>query len=304
MESVTSYVMQHVRRSLAQLLALDGYKHSQSVVANITCAQTSTLLRHTMKDVKGINRMLYEGDNSVISAQEHAYRIEELKKRKKVKEDLNAKSIIPAPIAGMPVARHVILIRHGQYVKNTLDDNLQVLTTRGRRQSCRTAIRLKYLGLNYRKIVISTMRRAQETGRTICDLLPINVTKIHSDLLREGAPISLGKTPDVSTTTVKQPMKLITENPRLDEAYKRYISPRCDKDNHSDKGESCDLLICHANVIRYLVYSSQNVLFRGLERLRLPHCSVTWLAILPSGRVSLRLFGDVSHLTDELVTYS
>lgn len=89
------------------------------------------------------------------------------------------------------IRRHLILIRHGQYNLNGPTDKERILTDLGRIQAKITGERLKELELPINEVVISTMSRAQETGKIILEQLPKSkdMKVIHEPLIEEGAPI-------------------------------------------------------------------------------------------------------------------
>lgn len=87
--------------------------------------------------------------------------------------------------------RHIIMIRHGQYNLKGSVDSERILTELGRTQAKLTGQRLAELKLPIDDVVISTMARAQETGKIILDQLPIKAKiEVQNDsLIEEGAPI-------------------------------------------------------------------------------------------------------------------
>lgn len=87
--------------------------------------------------------------------------------------------------------RHIILIRHGQYNLKGSTDSQRILTELGRQQAKLTGQRLADLKIPIDTVVISTMTRAQETGKLIIEQLPIKESvEIRNDsLIEEGAPI-------------------------------------------------------------------------------------------------------------------
>jgi serine/threonine-protein phosphatase PGAM5 len=87
--------------------------------------------------------------------------------------------------------RHIILIRHGQYNLKGATDAERVLTDLGRQQSKQTGQRLAELKIPIDNFVISTMARAQETGKIILDQLPQKeqISIQNDSLIEEGAPI-------------------------------------------------------------------------------------------------------------------
>lgn len=86
-------------------------------------------------------------------------------------------------------ARHLILIRHGQYNLDGATDADRFLTELGRKQAACTGERLKILNINFDKMIRSTMTRAQETGKIISTHIA-NVPIENCSLIEEGAPIA------------------------------------------------------------------------------------------------------------------
>lgn len=88
------------------------------------------------------------------------------------------------------VARHIILIRHGEYLDAGDTDETHRLTERGRLQAKYTGQRLNELGIKWNKVIVSTMTRAQETADIILKEINFNPKDVkHCPFIREGAPI-------------------------------------------------------------------------------------------------------------------
>ena len=88
--------------------------------------------------------------------------------------------------------RHLILIRHGQYNLAGVTDADRILTELGRIQAKHTGERLTELKIPIDHVVISTMARAQETGKIILKSLPqLTHLNVENDpLIEEGAPVA------------------------------------------------------------------------------------------------------------------
>lgn len=112
-------------------------------------------------------------------------------------------------------ARHIILIRHGEYLDLGDSDETHRLTTRGRLQAEYTGKRLKELGINWDKVIASTMTRAQETCDIILREIDFNPKDVkHCQFIREGAPIPpqppVGHwRPEESVSLIKEKIKKI-----------------------------------------------------------------------------------------------
>lgn len=186
---------------------------------------------------------------------------------------------------GKPKAtRNILLIRHSQYNLSGSTDKERFLTPLGREQAELTGQRLAALGLKYDLMIHSSMTRATETANIISKHLP-GVDLVSCDLLREGAPIE-----PVPPVTHWKPdaVQYHEDGARIEAAFRRYIH-RADP---KQKEDSFEIIVCHANVIRYFVCRALQFPPEGWLRMGLNNGSITWLTIRPSGRVALRTLGD------------
>lgn len=208
----------------------------------------------------------------------------------------NDDSTTTIPVSPRPTAtRHVVLVRHGQYVYADKDKQ-RVLTELGRQQASATGQRLKSMNFNFDKVTVSTMTRAQETANIIGESIP-DVPFTECSLLREGAPYP----PEPPSSRWKpEQYQFFKDNPRIEGAFRKYIH-RADP---SQKEDSYELIVCHANVIRYFVCRALQFPPEGWLRMSIGNCGITWLSIRPNGRVSLRGLGDTGHLPPDMVTFS
>jgi len=65
-----------------------------------------------------------------------------------------------------------------------------------------------------------------------------------------------------------------------------------------------EIIICHANVIRYFLCRALQLPPEAWLRLCTFNCSLTYLTIRPTGGVSCRMLGDIGHLPPKLVSFS
>lgn len=196
---------------------------------------------------------------------------------------------------GKPKAtRNILLIRHSQYNLSGNGDKERVLTPLGREQAELTGERLAALGLKYDVLIHSTMSRATETAHIISKYLP-GIELLSCDLLREGAPIE-----PVPPVTHWKPdaVQYHEDGARIEAAFRRYIH-RADP---KQKEDSYEIIVCHANVIRYFVCRALQFPPEGWLRIGLNNGSITWLTIRPSGRVALRALGDSGFMPPDKLT--
>ncbi|KAM7018355.1 serine/threonine-protein phosphatase PGAM5, mitochondrial isoform 1-T1 [Tautogolabrus adspersus] len=196
---------------------------------------------------------------------------------------------------GKPKAtRNILLIRHSQYNLSGSNDKERILTPLGREQAELTGQRLAALGLKYDVLIHSSMSRATETANIISKHLT-GVELLSCDLLREGAPIE-----PVPPVTHWKPdaVQYHEDGARIEAAFRRYIH-RADP---KQKEDSYEIIVCHANVIRYFVCRALQFPPEGWLRMGLNNGSITWLTIRPSGRVALRTLGDSGFMPPDKLT--
>ncbi|XP_066511126.1 serine/threonine-protein phosphatase PGAM5, mitochondrial-like isoform X2 [Hoplias malabaricus] len=191
--------------------------------------------------------------------------------------------------------RHIFLIRHAQYNLNGNGDRERKLTSLGREQAELVGHRLASLGLKYDVMIHSSMARATETANIISKYLP-GVDLVSCDLLREGAPIE----PIPPVSHWKPEAVYHEDGARIEAAFRRYIH-RADP---KQKEDSYEIIVCHANVIRYFVCRALQFPPEGWLRMGLNNGSITWLTVRPSGRVALRTLGDSGFMPPDKLTRS
>ncbi|CAL8249399.1 unnamed protein product [Merluccius merluccius] len=210
------------------------------------------------------------------------------KEKEKEKEELSSEQDKPK------ATRNILLIRHSQYNLSGNGDKEKVLTPLGREQAELTGQRLAALGLKYETLVHSSMSRATETANIISKHLQ-EVELVSCDLLREGAPIE-----PVPPVTHWKPdaVQYHEDGARIEAAFRRYIH-RADA---KQKEDSYEIIVCHANVIRYFVCRALQFPPEGWLRMGLNNGSITWLTVRPSGRVALRTLGDSGFMPVDKLT--
>lgn len=189
--------------------------------------------------------------------------------------------------------RHVILIRHGQYNLDGSSDKENYLTSLGEDQAMGTGKRLKELGIKFDSITSSDMTRARQTADLIFRTLgQDHLCSVNLDpMLQEGAP-ALPDPPLSYDQWDPNFYEFYTEGPRIEAAFRKYIhraNPEQEKDSH-------EIIVCHANVIRYFFCRALQFPGQAWLRMNLTHASLTVLSILPTGHVVVSSLGDAGHL--------
>ncbi|KAI1726740.1 histidine phosphatase superfamily (branch 1) domain-containing protein [Ditylenchus destructor] len=192
--------------------------------------------------------------------------------------------------------RHIFLIRHGQY---HLDSKEKNLTELGREQAKYLGQRLATVaknGIRFDPVFISTMTRANETATLMLEQMEPGIPSTFDSMLEEGAPYP----PEPKSSHWRPKMKFYTDGSRIEAAFRKHIHRASPK----QKEDSYELIVCHANVIRYFACRALQFPPEGWLRMSLAHTSITWLAVRPSGTVSIRSLGDAGHLPPNKVTFS
>ncbi|XP_017054716.1 serine/threonine-protein phosphatase Pgam5, mitochondrial isoform X1 [Drosophila ficusphila] len=192
--------------------------------------------------------------------------------------------------------RHIILVRHGEYLDAGDSDETHHLTERGRKQAEFTGKRLCELGIKWDKVVASTMVRAQETSDIILKEIDYDKEKVvNCGFIREGAPIP--PQPPVGHWK-PEASQFLRDGSRIEAAFRRYFH-RAYPDQEK---ESYTLIVGHGNVIRYFVCRALQFPAEGWLRININHASITWLTISPSGNVSIKYLGDSGFMPAPLLT--
>ncbi|CAG7838018.1 unnamed protein product [Allacma fusca] len=194
--------------------------------------------------------------------------------------------------------RHLILIRHGQYNLEGATDAERVLTPLGVQQAQAAGKRLKELGIPFDSLISSNMSRAIQTAQIIKENMEQKDLEITCEdpLLREGAPAL----PEPPVSHWHPDLHYYEDGARIESAFRKYFH-RADPCQEKD---SYELVVCHANVIRYFACRALQFPGEAWLRISLCHTSLNVISILPSGRVILRTLGDGGHLPVDQVTTS
>ncbi|XP_056008683.1 serine/threonine-protein phosphatase PGAM5, mitochondrial-like [Ostrea edulis] len=189
--------------------------------------------------------------------------------------------------------RHLLLVRHGQTTIEK-DDTKRILTQLGRVQADFCGQRLKAMGLPFTKMVSSTLARAVDTADIFHRYLP-GLPWQQDPILCEGIPVP----PEPAVGRWKPEKQFHVDGVRLEVAFRRYFH-RADCRQSSD---SYEIIVCHANIIRYFVCRSLQLPPEAWNRMGLNHASITWVRIRPTGQVTMLQYGDSGFIPAEQVSF-
>lgn len=194
--------------------------------------------------------------------------------------------------------RFIYLIRHGQYTN--LDYNIPIqfewqewkklmfgvdggLSEKGLEQAKLTAKRMSMYEIN--NIYSSSLPRAIETAKYIKDAFPtLNIPIQKVEELFECYPW----THDDSVTIHRD---------HVDKAFERFVKP------YNEDGFMRDVLVCHGNVISYLVTKVLGLEPDSGRKFEINNCSLSVIKIDNDGNMILRALNDHGHLDNGILPF-
>jgi serine/threonine-protein phosphatase PGAM5 len=188
--------------------------------------------------------------------------------------------------------RTIYLVRHGDYDwQDERDPDVgKALIPLGVAQARLVAARLSALPLDRITLYSSTMTRARQTAQVMARDFPgLAVNQIR--LLRECTPPTWRQ--DIMEREDPVDLKRCVE--QLEQAYQKFFIPSPDRNR-------IDILVCHGNVIRYLVTRALQVETMAWLGMAVTNCGLTEVRIYPSGRIKLVSYNDTGHIPPNLKT--
>lgn len=194
---------------------------------------------------------------------------------------------IPAVGACAEHVRTLYLVRHGAYVPDPKADPQAGpgLTPLGIAQARLIGARLAGMPVHFDSMTSSPLARAHETAAVIHETLK-DVPFDSSPLLRECTPPTSGQSGKEMAECAGH----------LDTVFEKRFTPSPDVDRN-------ELLVCHGNVIRYLVLKALHQDPRGWLAMTVAHASLTVVRINADGSMNVLGVGDVGHIPPNLVSW-
>jgi len=191
--------------------------------------------------------------------------------------------------------RTLLLIRHGDYHKgDRKSENYGHLNEKGVEQARQAGARLKELiegGLKVDKFIVSTMPRAQESFEAISESVDTSeIEVIRSDVITEGYPC----VPDPPSSNRRTEHQVWEDGARFEAGFRKLF--RRPTGCHDD--DKYYVVVCHANLIRFLVMRALQLPEQAWLRFSLKNASFTQVDVYESGKVSVLNFGEQAHVED------
>lgn len=185
----------------------------------------------------------------------------------------------------------LILVRHGQYLVDRDAEGKRIptserLTTLGRKQAKLAGRRLRENKID--RIIHSSMPRAIETASIIKEQLAYRGKSSQCHHLREcvpGFPKKLRKR--YGHTNVKN---LNADKAQVERAFKKYFKP--------SRKDSVEVLVCHGNVIRYLVCRAMGIDTESWMSMDILQCGISVIRLKSKGdhRSIVLSHNDIGHI--------
>jgi len=188
--------------------------------------------------------------------------------------------------------RIITLVRHGHYEADpNADPKLgPALSVLGIAQARMVGGRLAGYKPHLDHVYVSPLTRAQDTAKVIVNDLGYGRLET-LDALAECTP----PTRRTRVTAGMKPADLAACAKQLDGLFAERFVP-------SSNGESRELMVCHGNVIRYLITKTLGVDTQAWLEMSVGHTSLTTVRIDSDGTLTLIGAGDVGHLPVHLRT--
>ena len=176
--------------------------------------------------------------------------------------------------------RTLFFLRHGQYEAESRGE----LTVLGREQARLTG---KFLeAFRFDVVWSSTLPRARETADIVSGQLG-GLRVRHTGLLREGLYTKVeGYAVPASERR--------EDRARADAAYAKIV--------RTSRVERRELVVCHGNLIRYLMCRALHTPVSKWLRMTTSHCGLTRVIVRDTGAVRVVSYNETSHLPPKLVT--
>lgn len=209
--------------------------------------------------------------------------------------------LFPASAAGQMAetakkgTRTIYLVRHGQYDHADERDEFtgRGLVPLGIAQARLLAARLRAMPVAFTSLTSSTMTRARQTARVIGREFPGLELK-QDPLISECTPPTWRQ--DVMAEETAETMAACVKN--IERFFSEHFVPS------PDAAARHDIVVCHGNVIRYLVTKALKVDTMAWLQMSISNCSLTIIRVNPDGTMKLDAFGDYGHIPENLRTFT
>lgn len=188
-----------------------------------------------------------------------------------------------------PGPRTLYLIRHGFYDYDAQADSKtgNPLNALGREQAAFVAERLAALPVKFAAVTSSELTRARETGDLIAARLGLPCGR--DAHLNEVTPAGAGVKPEQIDAHAET---------QLEAAWQHFATPA------PTANGSHELLVCHGNLIRWLVCRALGVDPQRWTQMEIANGSITMIQVRPDGTTRVQQFNEIAHVPVAKQTWS
>ena len=199
---------------------------------------------------------------------------------------------VHAADAPLAAARTITLVRHGHYVADPEADAQRGpgLSPIGVAQARLAGARLAAGASRFDSMLVSPLQRARDTAASMAVDFPGRTFKVVDDLEECTPP-----TRRAEIMAKGEPADFSACKTQLDRVFAEYFRP-------AEGAERNELLVCHGNVIRYLVTRALGVDSMAWLEMSPGHASITRIRVEADGRFKVIGLGDVGHLPPNMLT--
>lgn len=198
-------------------------------------------------------------------------------------------------------ARRLLLVRHGHYDRvDNLGDTVWGISPKGRRQAARTGRRLCRMvptyGGKFEGIYVSPWPRAIQTAEIIAHELDLPKVRIKPYLHEIPALVPADEKgrsmhPNIPPSSEGERAAAVEQLERIEARFFK-----------ASKSDATYVVVCHGNLIRYLVARTLGLPLESWMRMDIAHASITEVRIFPGNLCTLQSYNDTGHMPPELVS--
>jgi serine/threonine-protein phosphatase PGAM5 len=192
--------------------------------------------------------------------------------------------------AQQPAERTIVLVRHGSYEPDpNIDEKIGPhLSPLGSAQAHLAGARLAGMPGRFDGMYVSPMQRARDTAAIIGESFPGRHFEVVDDLAECVPPTWRTEVTKDYSSKEQADCKAA-----LDRDFARFFKPAFGRPQR-------DLLVCHGDVIRYLVTRALRVDTKAWLEMSVGNASITVIRVQPDGRMKVISVGDVGHIPPNL----
>lgn len=185
-----------------------------------------------------------------------------------------------------PSARTIVLVRHGHYAPDPAADARlgPALSPLGVAQARLAGARLGAMPISFDSLYVSPLQRAKDTAASISIDFPGRSFAV-IDGLEECTP----PTRRTEITRDEKAEDLARCKTQLDRLFEQHFKPAAER-------EQTDMMVCHGNVIRYLITRALGVDTSAWLEMSVRHASITVIRVEADGRFKVISAGDSGHI--------